>query len=214
MPHNQKICVPTMSEGRPMWNPRICSNCFNGIYIFPQVLFNLEGSNQSILDAMCGDLICEDHNRLEVSPKRSKGDLMWFYWILLNSLHEKEYETFPFTLINDRQSFNYNEVSSTLVNYEVRRQDILSSSKSTTAETLAVRDRSSNRKGRGDQRRSKSRPDFRYLKKNQCILCKELWHWRIDCSKATGKKKKSKTEANLAQVISTHAGTSQADGSD
>ena len=33
-------------------------------------------------------------------------------------------------------------------------------------------------------------------------------------SKAKGKKKESKTETNLAQVVSTHASTSQADGSD
>ena len=70
--------------------------------------------------------------------------------ILLNSLPEEEYETFTLTLINGRQSLNYNEVSAALVNYEVRRQDRLSSSGSTTVEVLAVRGRSSNRKGRGD----------------------------------------------------------------
>ena len=43
--------------------------------------------------------------------------------ILLNSLPEKEYETFTLTLINGRKSLNYNEVSAALVNYEVRRQD-------------------------------------------------------------------------------------------
>ena len=36
----------------------------------------------------------------------------------------------------------------------------------------------------------------------------------IDCPKAKGKKKESMTEANLAQMISTRASTSQADGSD
>ena len=95
--------------------------------------------------------------------------------ILLNSLPEEEYETFTLTLINGRQSLNYNEVSSALVNYEVRRQDRFSSSGSTTAEALAVKDRSSNWKGRGDQERSKSRSGFRDLK-NQCTLCKELGH--------------------------------------
>ena len=37
------------------------------------------------------------------------------------------------------------------MSYEVRRQDKLSSSGSTTTEALAVRGRSSNRKGRDDQ---------------------------------------------------------------
>ena len=40
-----------------------------------------------------------------------------------------------------------------------------------------------------------------------------LGHWKVDCLKAKGKKKESITEANLAQVFSTHASTSQADGS-
>ena len=70
--------------------------------------------------------------------------------ILLNSLPEEEYEIFTLTLINGRQILNYNEVSAALVNYEVRRQDKLSSSENTTTEALAVRGRSFNRKSRGD----------------------------------------------------------------
>ena len=134
--------------------------------------------------------------------------------ISLNSLSEEEYETFTLILINRRQTLNYSEVLAALVNYEVRRQNILSSFESTIAEVLAVKGRSSNRKGRGDHRRLKFRPGFRDLKKNQCTLCKELGHWKVDCSKAKGKKNESKTEANLAQVVSTHACTSQVDGSD
>ena len=41
--------------------------------------------------------------------------------ILLNSLPREEYETFTLTLINERKSLNYNEVSAALVSYEVRR---------------------------------------------------------------------------------------------
>ena len=74
--------------------------------------------------------------------------------ILLNSLPEEEYETFTLISINGRKFFNYSEVSAALVSYKVRRQDRLSSSGSTTAEPLAVRGRSSNRKGRGDHGRS------------------------------------------------------------
>jgi len=39
--------------------------------------------------------------------------------ILLNSLPDEEYETFTLTLINGRQTLNYNEVSAALINYEV-----------------------------------------------------------------------------------------------
>ena len=70
--------------------------------------------------------------------------------ILLNSLPREEYETFTLTLINERKFLNYSEVFAALVSYEVRRQDKLSHSGSTTAEVLAVRDRSSNKKGRDD----------------------------------------------------------------
>jgi len=134
--------------------------------------------------------------------------------ILLNSLPDEEYETFILTLINGRQTLNYSDVSAALINYKVRRQCKLSSSESTSAEALAVRDRSSNRKGRGDHEISKSRLGFKDLKKNQCTFCKDLGHWKIDCPKTKGKKKESKSEANLVQVVSTHASTLQADGSD
>ena len=86
--------------------------------------------------------------------------------ILLNSLPDEEYETFILSLINGRQKLDYNKVSVALINYEVRRQDRLSSHGSTSAEALAVRGRGSNRKGKGDRGRAKSRPYFRDLKKN------------------------------------------------
>ena len=79
----------------------------------------------------------------------------------------------------------------------IRRQDKLSSPEGTSAEVLAIRGRSSDRKDKGDRGRSKSKLDFRDLKKNQCAFWKELGHEKIDCPKTKGKKK-SKTEANLA----------------
>ena len=78
-----------------------------------------------------------------------------------------------------------------------------------------ARDRGSNRKGKGECGRSKSRLDFRDLKKKQYTFCKELGHWKIVCSMIKDKNKQSKTEANLARVINTLSGsTSQARGSD
>ena len=53
--------------------------------------------------------------------------------ILLNSLPQEEYETFTLTLINERKSLCYSEVSAALVSYEVRRYDRLSSTGSTTS---------------------------------------------------------------------------------
>jgi len=89
--------------------------------------------------------------------------------ILLSFLPDDDYETFIFTLINGKQSLSYNEVSATLMNHELRLKDKESSS-STSAEILTARGRSSNRKGKGDHGRSKSRAD---LKKNQCAFSKE-----------------------------------------
>ena len=64
-------------------------------------------------------------------------------------------------MINGRQILNYNEMSNALINYEVRRQDKLSSSGFTSAEALVIKGRNSNQKGKGDRGRSKSRSGFR-----------------------------------------------------
>jgi len=80
--------------------------------------------------------------------------------ILLNSLPDEEYETFVLTLINGRQSLNYNDVSVALVNYEVRKKDKQFSPSSTSAEALVVRGRGSNHKSKGVRGISKSRPGF------------------------------------------------------
>jgi len=42
--------------------------------------------------------------------------------ILLNSLPDEKYETFVLTLINGKQTLNYSDVSTALVNYKVRRR--------------------------------------------------------------------------------------------
>ena len=42
----------------------------------------------------------------------------------------------------------------------------------------------------------------------------DLGHWKVDCLKAKDKKKEPMTEANFAKMVSTHASTLQADGSD
>ena len=134
----------------------------------------------------------------------------------MNSRPGEGYETFVLTLINEKQSFNYNDMSATLVNYEVRRKEKQSSSNSTLAEALVVRSRGSNQKGKGERERFKFRPGFRDLKKNMCAFFKKTGYWKVNYLKNQGydKGKESKIEANLTQVISTQAGTSQIGGSD
>ena len=67
-------------------------------------------------------------------------------------------------------------MSAALVNYEVRRKDKQSSSNGTSAEALMVRGRGFKRKGKDKRERSKFRPGFKDLKKNQCAFCKEIGH--------------------------------------
>ena len=96
----------------------------------------------------------------------------------------------------------------------MRRKDKQSSFKSTSVEVLMIKGKSSSKKGKGNHDRSKSRPSFRDLKKNQFAFSMELGHWKVDCSRIKDKKKESKTEANLAQVINIQTVTSLAGGSD
>jgi len=70
--------------------------------------------------------------------------------ILLHSLPDEEYETFVLTLINEKQSLNYNDMLAALVNYKVRRKDKQSSPNGTSAEALMVRGRGSNRKSKSE----------------------------------------------------------------
>jgi len=95
--------------------------------------------------------------------------------ILLSSLLDNKYETFVLTLINDKSSLSYDEVSSTLVNHELRRKDKESSS-STLAKALTTRGHSFKWKGKGDRERSKFKIGNRNLGKKQCVFCKENRH--------------------------------------
>ena len=65
--------------------------------------------------------------------------------ILLNSLPDEEYETFILALINGKQTHNYSDESSALVNYEVRKKNEQYSLKSDSAEILTVRGKSSSK---------------------------------------------------------------------
>ena len=105
-------------------------------------------------------------------------------------------------------------MSSVLASYETRRKERHSSQSSSSAEALEVRGMGSSRKGKEERGRSKSRPGFRDLKRNQCAFCREIGHWKVDCPKFKGKKKESKAEANLSKVTNTQRSSSQADGSD
>jgi len=62
----------------------------------------------------------------------------------LSSLPDEKYETFILTLINDKKSLSYSDVSIAIVNHEVRRKDKESSFSSTSAEALTAGEIGSN----------------------------------------------------------------------
>ena len=95
--------------------------------------------------------------------------------ILLSSLPDENYETFILILINYKQSTGYNEVSYPFVNHKLRRKK-KETFNSTSAEALALRDRSFSQKGESDHEKSKSIVNFRDLKKNQYVFYKKLGH--------------------------------------
>ena len=72
--------------------------------------------------------------------------------ILLGSLPDERYETFVLTLINGRTSLSYNEVIIALVTLELRRKDKECSISDTSAEVLAARESSSNRRRENQQK--------------------------------------------------------------
>ena len=64
--------------------------------------------------------------------------------ILLSSLLDEKYETFILTLINDKSSLSYNDVSAYLMNHEGRRKDKEPSSSNITTDVLTARRMGSN----------------------------------------------------------------------
>ena len=62
----------------------------------------------------------------------------------LNCIPDEGYETFVLTLINGRTSLSYKEVTTTLVNLELRRKDKEFSTSNTSAEVLTARESSPN----------------------------------------------------------------------
>jgi len=93
--------------------------------------------------------------------------------ILLSSLLDEEYETFVLTLINSKSSLSYNDVLNALMNHEMRRNDKVSSSNSTTTKLLTTREIGFNhRKGKRDV--GKFKTDNHKLEKNQCALWKKI----------------------------------------
>ena len=94
--------------------------------------------------------------------------------ILLSSLPDDGYETFLLTLINGRRSLSYKEVTTAVVNLELRRKNNECFTSDTSAEALTAKESSPNRKRENQQKFNwKPMVGNRKLKKNQCAFCKE-----------------------------------------
>ena len=120
--------------------------------------------------------------------------------ILLSSLTDEGYEIFVFTLINERTSLSYIEVTTALVNLELRRKDKESFS-ATLAKALTVRGRSPNQREK-NRDRSKSRSKFgnHSLTRDQCTFCKQNEHWKKECSELKKKNKLKEKSVKPSEV--------------
>jgi len=72
--------------------------------------------------------------------------------IMLSSLPDEGYEIFVLILINERTFLSFNEVTTVLVNLELRRKDKECSSSDTSTEVLAARRSNLNRRRENQQR--------------------------------------------------------------
>ena len=72
--------------------------------------------------------------------------------ILLSPLPDERYETFVLTLINVRTSLSYSEMTTALVNFELRRKDKECSTSDTSAEVWAARGSCPNRRRENQQK--------------------------------------------------------------
>ena len=111
--------------------------------------------------------------------------------ILLSSLPDEGYKIFVLTVINEKISLKYSEVTTALVNLKLRWKD-KESLGGTLVEALTVRGRSPNQRGE-NHGRSKSRYSNHRLTRDQCAFCKQIGHWKKDCPEL---KKKNRAKEN------------------
>jgi len=108
---------------------------------------------------------------------------------------------------------NYTNLLADLVNVDIEiEEEQIVFSKSDSTKTLTVRGRSSSEKDNCDHGTSRSRPGFKYLKKNQCAFCKELGHEKVDCPRIKYKNKELETDANIVRMINTQMGSTSLEG--
>ncbi|KAM1294752.1 hypothetical protein ACFX2H_014637 [Malus domestica] len=122
--------------------------------------------------------------------------------ILMNSLAES-YDPFVTSWIYGREIIKYDEISSALMNHEVRHLD---RQERNNSEALMVRGRLKEKKG-SHKKNSRSRTrgvskNRRFLGKDECAFCHEKGHWKKDCPKIKEKTKKKNddSEANMVEV--------------
>jgi len=129
--------------------------------------------------------------------------------IFLSSLPDERYETFVLTLIKGRTSLSYSEVTTVLVNFELKRKDKKSLSGIST-EVLTVRGRSLNQRGENHCRsKSGSRYSNCSLTRDQYAFCKQTGHRKKDCPKL-----KKKIRAKKKSVKPSEVNVTRSDGND
>ena len=136
--------------------------------------------------------------------------------LLIGSLPD-ELDHLCITLIHGKDKLSFEEVCSSLTNYEIRRKD-QREHRDESVEALTVRGRSQSRKP-GKRGKSKSRGR---VGKDECAFCREKGHWKKDCPKLKKKEKdmsisdacvvESVSDDSLSDFcLSGHSSTSRSD---
>jgi len=122
--------------------------------------------------------------------------------ILLSSLSDERYKTFVLTLINERISLSYIQMTTALVNLKLRWK-YKESFSGTSAEALTVKGRSLNQRG-GNRGRSKlrSRFDNCSFTWDYCAFYKQNGHWKKKCPELKKKNKLKEKSIKPSEVPS------------
>lgn len=120
--------------------------------------------------------------------------------ILLGLLPDREYATFMLTSINGSALLSYDEVTTVLSNYELRRKD-KQSSRNASSKALLTRGRNLNQSGKDNRSWSKNRSRKPIISMDQYRRCKKHGHWKVDCLENKSKNKGKMAELSEANIV-------------
>lgn len=119
--------------------------------------------------------------------------------ILLNLLPDS-YAHLTTTLLHGKVTISFEEVSNSLMNYEIRHAD--KQMNGSTSDALVVRGRRFERRGQENRKKFQSRSrgnskSRKSLGRNECAFCHEIGHWKKECPKLKKQEQKHSSKCHL-----------------